>query len=224
MQETYSYRFVLISVIYVTALMVANTVASKLVLIGPFVITGGIVIFPLTYIFGDILTEVYGYRKSRRIIWLGFLSLVIMVAGYMAVQALPHPAFWTNQEAYESILGFVPRIVIASMIGYLVGEFSNSVVMSIMKVRMKGRALWMRTIGSTIVGEGVDTLIFVTIAFAGILAWGEFWQVVLSGYVLKVAYEVIATPITYKIVKYLKKTEDVDVYDHDVNYSPFVLT
>jgi len=224
MKETYSYRFVVLSVVYVTALMLANTVASKLVLIGPFVITGGIVIFPLTYIFGDILTEVYGYRKSRRIIWLGFLSLLIMVAGYMTVQALPYPAFWLNQEAYEIILGFVPRIVVASMIGYLAGEFSNSVILSMMKVKMNGRALWMRTIGSTIVGEAVDTLIFVTIAFAGMLAWGDFWHVVVSGYVLKVAYEVIATPLTYKIVKYLKKTEGVDMYDHDVNYNPLILT
>lgn len=110
-----------------------------------------------------------------------------------------------NQAAYEVILGFVPCIVIASMIGYLVGEFSNSVVLSIMKVKMNGQALWMRTIGSTIVGEGVDTLIFVTIAFAGLLAWSEFWHVVISGYVLKVAYEVVATPVTYKIVRYLKK-------------------
>lgn len=220
---TYSFRFVLVAVLFVSSLILANISASKLVELGPFIVAGGIIIFPITYIFGDILTEVYGYRQSRKIIWLGFFAQLLVVAGFIIVQHLPYPIFWNNQAAYEAILGFVPRIVGASMIAYLVGEFANSVVMSRMKVWMEGRRLWMRTIGSTIVGEGVDTVIFVWIAFGGIIEPSALWNVIASGYFLKVVYEIIATPVTYKIVRYLKQHEQVDVYDRHVSYNPFRL-
>ncbi len=220
----YSFLFVILTVIYVTSLMLANTVAVKLIEIGPLVVAGGIIIFPITYIFGDILTEVYGFRQSRKIIWLGFLAQIIMVTGYIIVQHLPAPPFWTNQAAYDAILGFVPRIVIASLIAYPFGEFANSFVLSRMKVWMKGQRLWMRTIGSTLVGEGVDTVIFGLIAFGGVFGMRELWIVILSGYLFKVAYEMIATPITYAIVRYLKRHEGVDVYDHHINYNPLILT
>lgn len=219
----YSFLFVTIAVLYVTALTLANTVATKLVELGPFVVAGGIIIFPLTYIFADILTEVYGFRESRKIIWLGFLTQVIVVAGYLIVQYLPAPPFWPHQAAYESILGFVPRIITASLIAYPFGEFANSIVLSRMKVWMQGRRLWMRTIGSTIVGEGVDTIIFVSIAFGGLFELRQLVTVILSGYLLKVAYEVIATPITYAIVHYLKRHEQIDVYDYNVNYNPLTV-
>lgn len=216
-----SNRFLLIAILYVTALMTANTVSSKLVELGPFIVAGGIVVFPLSYIFGDILTEVYGYKASRKIIWLGFLAQLVMVFFYLVVSRLPAPEFWTNQSAYDAILGFVPRIVVASMIAYLCGEFMNSFVLSKMKVWMNGKALWMRTIGSTLVGEGIDSVIFGLIAFSGTLPFSSLGTVILSGYLLKVLYEVLATPFTYKIVAWLKTTEGIDVYDRHIRYSPF---
>ncbi len=216
-----SNRFLLIAILYVTALMTANTVSSKLVELGPFIVAGGIVVFPLSYIFGDILTEVYGYKASRKIIWLGFLAQLVMVFFYLVVSRLPAPEFWTNQSAYDTILGFVPRIVVASMIAYLCGEFMNSFVLSKMKVWMNGKALWMRTIGSTLVGEGIDSVIFGLIAFSGTLPFSSLGTVILSGYLLKVLYEVLATPFTYKIVAWLKTTEGIDVYDRHIRYSPF---
>ncbi|MBI5369803.1 queuosine precursor transporter [Candidatus Uhrbacteria bacterium] len=219
----HSFLFVLVTVIYVTSLLLANTVASKLVELGPFIVAGGIIIFPITYIFGDILTEVYGYRESRKIIWLGFFAQLIMVTGYIVVQHLPAPPFWTNQTAYEAILGFVPRIVGASMIAYLCGEFANSVVLSRMKVLMSGKYLWMRTIGSTLVGEGVDTIIFGFAAFGGLFQMNQLWTLILSGYLLKVSYEVIATPLTYAIIRALKRKEQIDVYDTHVDYNPLNL-
>ncbi len=216
-----SNRFLLIAILYVTALMTANTVSSKLVELGPFIVAGGIVVFPVSYIFGDILTEVYGYKASRKIIWLGFLAQLLMVFFYLVVSRLPAPTFWTNQNAYDAILGFVPRLVFASMFAYLCGEFANSYVLSRMKVWMNGRALWMRTIGSTLVGEGIDSVIFGLIAFGGVLPFPALQTVILSGYILKVIYEILATPITYKIVRWLKTSEATDVYDRNIRYSPF---
>lgn len=217
----YSFRFVVVSVSYVTALLLANTVSAKLVDLGPFVVAGGIIIFPLTYIFGDILTEVYGFRQSRKIIWLGFAAQMVMVTGYMVVQLLPGAVFWPHQAAYEAILGLAPRIAAASMIAYVCGEFVNSLVLSKMKVLMHGKRLWIRTIGSTVLGEGVDTLVFVLIAFGGTLPLAALATIAASGYILKVAYEVVATPLTYAIVRYLKRTEGVDTYDHGVSYRPW---
>jgi hypothetical protein len=202
--------------------MISNTVAVKLVQIGPFVFAGAIFIFPISYIFGDILTEVYGYKASRKIIWSGFVALVFMALCYWLVQALPAPAFWQNQTAYEMILGTVPRIVFGSIIAYFVGEFSNSYVLSRMKIWSNGKHLWMRTIGSTIVGEGVDSLIFGIIAFAGTIPFSSLLILILSGYIAKVVYEVILTPVTYVIVNRLKKAEGIDVYDRSISYNPFL--
>lgn len=215
--------FLYIAVIFVAVLMVANTVATKIIQIGPFNFAGGIFIFPISYIFGDVLTEVYGYRASRKIIWCGFIALIFMALAYWFVELLPAAPFWPGQEAYVSILGAVPRIVIGSIVAYFAGEFSNSYVLSRMKVLMNGRHLWMRTIGSTIVGEGVDSVIFVLISFYGILPNSALLVLIISSYVTKVLYEVAATPITYFVVNKLKKAEGLDVYDKGINYSPFVL-
>lgn len=219
-QPSYKY-FLWIAIAFVAVLLVSNTAAVKLIQLGPFVISGAIIIFPISYIFGDILTEVYGYRASRKIIWAGFVAQIFMVAAYTAIQHLPAAGFWQGQQAFETILGSVPRIVAASIIAYFCGEFMNSFVLSRMKVVMGGRRLWMRTIGSTIVGEGVDSVIFAAIAFAGIVPLGALLTIIGSGYLLKVVYEVVATPITYWIVRRLKRAEGVDVYDRGISYSPF---
>lgn len=215
--------FLYIAILFVAVLMVSNTVATKLFQLGPFFFTGAIMIFPISYIFGDILTEVYGYRASRRIIWAGFASIIVMSVVYYLVQLLPPAPFWPNQQAYEAILGLVPRIVLGSIIGYFAGEFTNSYVLSKMKIWTKGKRLWTRTISSTIAGEGVDTILFATIAFAGVIPWNNLIAVIISGYIAKVLIEVLFTPITYVVVRKLKKLEGVDVYDYGVNYNPFQL-
>ncbi|MEK6896953.1 MAG: queuosine precursor transporter [Nanoarchaeota archaeon] len=215
--------FSIISTLFVATIMISNTVATKLFSLGPLIFTGGVLIFPITYIFGDILTEVYGYARSRKIIWTGFVALIFMSLIYWIVGFLPPAPTWPNQEAYVAILGSVPRIVLASIIGYWAGSFSNSFVMAKMKLRTKGKHLWTRTIGSTIVGEGVDTALFVSIAFYGVVSGGILVLAILSGYAFKVAYEIIATPITYKIVGFLKKAEDIDTYDTNTKFNPFNL-
>ena len=216
--------FVYIAVAFVLILTISDTIASKLIQVGPFVLSAAVVLFPVSYIFGDILTEVYGYRASRKIIWSGFVALIVMSVVYYLGQILPPASFWTSQAAYETILGAVPRIVFAGIVAYFFGEFSNSYVMSKMKIWTEGRHLWTRTIGSTVVGEGVDTIFFYTVAFIGTISSSELLTVIGSAYLFKVAYEVIATPITYAVVGWLKRTEGVDVYDRGVNYNPFALS
>jgi len=215
--------FLYIAISFVAVLIISNTVAVKLIKIGPLVLSGATLIFPISYIFGDILTEVYGYRASRKIIWSGFATLVFMSLVYWIVQIIPSPVFWEGQSAYEAILGAVPRIVVASMVAYFIGEFSNSFVLSKMKVWTNGRSLWARTIGSTVVGEGVDSLIFALLAFCGTMPLSALFNLVFSIYCFKVVYEVIITPLTYLIVNKLKKAEGIDVYDRGVNYNPFAL-
>ncbi len=213
--------FSIVSSLFVATLLISNTVATKLFTIGPFIFTGGILVFPLSYIFGDVLTEVYGYARSRTIIWTGFLCLILMSLVYYIIGLLPAAAGWNNQAAYESILGIVPRITLASIIGYWAGEFSNSYVLAKMKIWTSGRYLWLRTIGSTIVGECLDTTFFVFLAFAGVLPSSTLVIAAVSGYLFKVLYEIVATPITYKLVAFLKKREGVDHFDHQTDFNPF---
>ena len=162
-----SYRLVIVAAVFVTCLITANIIAVKVVTFGPFTLPAAIVIFPLSYIFGDILTEVYGYRQARRVIWLGFICNLIFVVFAWVGQKLPPAPLWGGQAAYESILGYTPRLLIASFAGYLAGEFANSFVLAKMKMLTRGRWLWSRTIGSTIVGQGLDTAIFISLAFGG---------------------------------------------------------
>jgi queuosine precursor transporter len=215
--------FLYVAVAFVVVLMISNTIGSKIIELGPLTVAGAIFIFPISYIFGDILTEVYGYRASRRIIWCGFAALLFMSLCYWLVGLMPGAPFWQNQAAYDAILGLVPRIVLGSMLGYFAGEFCNSFVLSKMKIWSNGRHLWMRTIGSTLVGEAVDTVIFVSIAFGGIFAGPDLVSVIVSGYVVKVAIEVVLTPVTYAIVGALKRAEGIDTYDRDISYNPFTL-
>lgn len=218
MQSKY---FLYIAIAFVMVLMISNTVATKIFHLGPFAFDGGILIFPVSYIFGDILTEVYGYRASRKIIWTGFFAIIIMSVFYFLVQLLPPAPFWQNQRAYEVILGLVPRIVLGSIVGYFAGEFSNSFVLSKLKIFTKGKYLWTRTISSTIVGEAVDTILFLLFAFGGIIPWKDLMLMFVVGYIGKVLIEVAFTPITYYVVRKLKKLENVDIFDYGVNYNPF---
>lgn len=215
--------FVVIAAIFVTCLITANIIAVKIILLFGFPVPAGIIIFPLSYLFGDILTEVYGYAAARRVIWLGFAcNLLAVIAIYLAGLA-PAAPFGPNQTAYDLILGFAPRLLLASFIAYLVGEFANSFVLARLKIATKGRWLWTRTIGSTLIGEGLDTVIFISIAFSGILPSDMLLTAMLTQWVFKVAYEVIATPLTYLIVGFLKRREGIDTYDHHTNFSPILL-
>jgi queuosine precursor transporter len=217
------YRFfTLITGLFVAVLLISNIASSKIVSLGAFTFDGGTILFPISYIFGDILTEVYGYRKSRQVIWIGFGSAILMTIILTIVGYLPSASDWPNQSAYNAILGTTPRIVAGSLIAYFAGEFSNSFVLAKMKVFTRGRWLFTRTIGSTIVGEGVDTLIFVLVAFGGIYSTGTILAIILFNYVFKVGFEIIVTPLTYAIIGFLKKNEKSDVYDIKTNFNPFV--
>jgi len=216
-----SYRFVVIATIFVTCLTTANIIAVKVISVGPAILPAAIIIFPISYIFGDILTEVYGYHWARRVIWLGFACNLIFVILAWVGQVLPPAPFWKGQEAYESILGYTPRLLAASFCGYLVGEFANSFVLAKMKVLTRGRWLWTRTIGSTIVGQGLDTLVFITLAFIGTPSFVII--MILYHWLAKVLFEAIATPFTYVAVNYLKKKEAIDTYDYRTNFNPFAV-
>jgi queuosine precursor transporter len=207
--------------LFVAVLLISNIASVKILSLWKFTFDGGTILFPLSYVFGDILTEVYGYRQSRRVIWLGFLSAFLMSLVFYIVQLLPPAEGWTNQQAYESILGFVPRLVTASLMAYFAGEFTNSFILSKMKIATKGKYLWTRTIGSTIVGEGIDTAVFCLVAFYGVLPAGQLITVMISNYIFKCLVEIVCTPLTYLLVGFLKKKENTDVYDHGINYSPF---
>jgi hypothetical protein len=219
-----SYRyFDIIMALFVAVLLISNVASAKILDFGPFTFDGGTVLFPLSYIFGDVLTEVYGYRRSRRVIWTGFGCAALMAAVFAFVGALPPAAGWENQAAYDAILGWTPRIVLGSLLGYWAGEFSNSTVLARLKVITNGRWLWTRTIGSTLVGEGVDTLIFATVAFFGVLPADLLTVLIVSNYVFKVGVEVLATPATYAVVAFLKRTEQEDFYDRETDFNPFAL-
>jgi len=218
----FSYRFVVVAAIFVTCLITANIIAVKMISLGPIVLPAAIIIFPLSYIFGDILTEVYGFRQARRIIWLGFFCNLIFVIFAWLGQILPPASFWEGQAAYESILGYAPRLLIASFAGYLVGEFANSFIMAKMKILTKGRWLWTRTIGSTIVGQGLDTSAFITIAFIGTPSF--MLIMILYHWLAKTGIEAIATPFTYAIVNFLKRKGAIDTYDYDTKFNPFLIS
>jgi queuosine precursor transporter len=217
-----SYRLAIITAVFVTCLITANIIAVKVISLGPFTLPAAIFVFPISYIFGDVLTEVYGYRAARRVIWLGFICNLIFVFFAWIGQISPPASFWGDQSAYVSILGLAPRILAASFCGYLVGEFVNSYVLSRMKIFTKGRWLWSRTIGSTIFGEGFDTAIFITLAYIGTGATVP--TMILTHWIAKVLIETIFTPATYAIVNWLKHKEGIDTYDYHTKYNPFTIS
>jgi len=217
-----SQRLVIIAAIFTTCLITANIIAVKVISLGAVILPAAIVVFPLSYILGDILTEVYGYRWARRVIWLGFTCNLIFVIFIWVGQVLPPASFWKGQEAYETILGFTPRLLAASFCGYLAGEFVNSFVLAKMKILTRGRWLWTRTIGSTIVGEGLDTAIFITLAFIGTPSFAAI--MILYHWLVKTGIEAIATPLTYTVVNYLKRKEAIDTYDYETRFNPFLIS
>lgn len=218
--QQHSTWFVMIVAIFVTCLLIANIIAVKLINVAGLIIPAGTIIFPISYICGDVLTEVYGYRRARQVIWLGFACNVLAVAAIWGGQVLPGAAFWDGQDAYERILGFTPRLLLASFCAYLLGEFANAFILARMKVLTQGRMLWARTIGSTIVGQGLDSLVFVAIAFVGTIPPAGLVTTIVTQWLIKVAYEAAATPLTYAVVNFLKREEGIDVYDRDISFHP----
>jgi uncharacterized integral membrane protein (TIGR00697 family) len=220
----------LVAAVFVTTLIISNIIAVKLVQLFGLILPAAVVLFPIAYIFGDILTEVYGYARARQVIWIGFFCNLLAVLAIWLAGALPGADFWSAgvysspadaQQAYQAILGFTPRLLVASFVAYLVGEFINAFVLAKLKVRTQGRMLWLRTIGSTIFGEGADSAIFITIAFFGLIPNDGLVTAILSQWGFKVAYETLATPLTYLVVNWLKKVEQQDFYDEKTNFTPF---
>jgi uncharacterized integral membrane protein (TIGR00697 family) len=218
-----SWRFLTCTALFVTCLLAANVIAVKLITVGGLTLTAGIVIFPLSYVLGDVLTEVWGYAASRRVIWLGFGCNALMVAAIWLGGELPAAPFWTAQAAYQAILGHAPRILAASFAAYLIGEFANAFVLAKLKVATEGRWLWTRTLGSTVVGQGLDSVVFVTLAFAGTVPAAALAGIVGAQWAVKVAYEAAATPLTYAAVAWLKSRERVDTFDYHTDFNPLRL-
>ncbi len=231
-QKNNSTWFTLITGLFVGTLIVSNIIAVKLVNIFGLILPAAVVLFPLTYIIGDVLTEVYGYARARRVIWIGFFANLVAVGAILLAGIIPAVPFWNlngayassgeAQTAYNAILGFTPRLLAASFVAYLAGEFLNSFVLAKLKLRTKGRFLWIRTIGSTLVGQAADTIIFITAAFAFTEGMSLPFIVItiLSQWGFKVAYEILATPLTYQAVRFLKKKEGMDVYDTKTDFNP----
>ena len=219
-EKNVSKLFMCIGIIFVTCLLLSNLIAGKMwAVTADITLPAAVILFPLTYIIGDVFTEVYGFRKARTIIWLGFGCSFFAVLIYLVTIALPHPGYWENQEAYAVVMGTTPRVAIASFAGYLFGEFSNSFVLSKLKVITKGKNLWLRTILSTVVGEGLDSIIFITISFWGTMENSVVLKMILFQYLFKVGYEVLFTPVTYAVVKAVKKKEGIDVFDEGLKYN-----
>ena len=218
---------------FVVVLLISNLVGQKICAIPLFTwngepvianVSGAQLLFPLTYIFGDIFTEVYGYGASRRAIWIGFAACAVLSLMGLFVVWIPAAADWPNQAAFEAVFYTVPRFILASLIAFWLGEFTNSYTLAKMKLWTEGKYLWTRTIGSTVTGQFVDTTVLILIAFGGHTAWSTMFNLIISGYLAKVIYEVLATPLTYLVVNRLKRAEGVDVYDRDTNFNPFART
>ena len=207
--------------VFVVVLLVSNLVGQKITAIGPMRFSGAQVFFPITYIFGDVFTEVYGYGASRRAIWIGFGASALLAAMGMFAVWLPPAPGWPNQEAFAVVFGFVPRMIVASLAAFWCGEFANSYVMAKMELLTSGRFLWSRTIGSTVVGQAVDTIVVMVLAFGGTVTPALIANVIVSSYLVKVAYEAAATPVTYLVVNFLKRKEGVDTFDRGISFSPF---
>jgi uncharacterized integral membrane protein (TIGR00697 family) len=223
-------HFELLVNVFVVVLLICNLVAQKIVPIGPFHffgreftfhVSGAQALFPITYIFGDVFTEVYGYKGSRRAIWIGFFASVLMALMSTFVVLLPSDPSWPNQKAFEAVFYQLPRAIVASLIAYWCGEFTNSYTMAKMKLWTNGKMLWSRTIGSTVAGQLVDTVVVIVILFAGKMTLGELGNLIVSAYFFKVIYEAAMTPFTYLVVNGLKRAEGIDVFDKGTDFNPF---
>jgi uncharacterized integral membrane protein (TIGR00697 family) len=218
-----SWRFLACAALFVTCLLTANTIAAKLVVVAGVTLTAGIVIFPLSYVLGDVLTEVWGYAAARRVIWLGFACNVVMVVAIWIGGALPAAPFGASPAAYDEVLGQTPRILAASFVAYLCGEFANAFVLAKLKVATRGRWLWVRTIGSTVIGQALDSTVFVTLAFAGTVPGAALAGIVAGQWIAKVLYEAAGTPLVYAVVGWLKARERVDTFDVETDFNPIRL-
>lgn len=231
---TFKYLDIII-VVFVLVLVLSNIASSAKIIdwgvsLGPIHLSfdAGTILFPISYIFGDVITEVYGFKRSRRIIWIGFGALIFSAVVFWLVQILPGEAVWqanVGQEAYNKVLGSMSNggIVVASLTGFFAGSFSNAILMAVLKLLTKGKYLWTRTIGSTIIGEGADTFVFILVASAlNVFPWEIFWSLTVTNYLFKVGVEAVMTPVTYWVVNHLKKAEGVDVFDHDTRFTPFI--
>lgn len=218
--RSFRYFDILLSV-FIVILLISNLVGQKICAFGPWRISGAQLLFPITYIFGDVFTEVYGYGASRRAIWLGFFASGLMAVMGLVCVALPPAPDWPNQQAFATVFNFVPRMVIASLIAFWAGEFANSYTLAKMKILTNGRHLWSRTIGSTIVGQAVDTVVLMFIAFWGVMPLTVILRLIVTGYLGKVIYETVMTPATYAVVAWLKRKEHVNVFDYGTDFSPF---
>lgn len=220
-RRVYKY-YDLVMALFVTILLCSNVIgAAKVAAVWGFTFGAGVLFFPVSYIFGDILTEVYGYARARKVVWAGFGAIIFASFMSWVVVSLPPADGWNDQRAYQTVFGQTPRIVFASLIAFFAGEFANSFVLAKMKVKTGGRFLWARTIGSTIVGEGVDSLVFYPVAFLGVWDRSLVLQVMLSNYMIKVLWEAAVTPVTYQVVGFLKRAEQEDYYDINTNFTPF---
>ena len=215
--------FLIIACFFVTCLLLSNIIAGKLITVFGWVLPGAVILFPLTYIFGDVLTEVYGFRKARLVIWTGFGANLLMVLVFALIIYIPSPGFFEGQEAFALVLGMAPRVVLASLLAYFIGELTNAFILSRMKIMTAGKWLWARTIGSTLIGEGIDTVVFITLAFWMLVPTEVLLQMMLFQYIFKVSYEILATPLTYLAVGKLKNQEGLDTFDYNVKYNPFRL-
>ena len=222
-ESRFSSFFVAVVALFVTCLVVSNVIAVKLAMVQGLVLPAGIIIFPVSYLLADVLTEVYGYRAARRVLWLGFFCNLLAVAAIWIGGLLPAAPFWDGQAAYDQILGATPRILLASFAAYLVGEFANTMIMSKLKVAMAGRHLWARAIASTLVGQGLDSMVFIAIAFSGMMPLPILLGTIVTQWLIKSAYEALATPLTYAMVGFLKRREGIDTYDRGISFNPFAL-
>jgi uncharacterized integral membrane protein (TIGR00697 family) len=211
----------LITASFVAVLLISNIASTKIVDMWRFTFDGGTILFPLAYIFGDVLTEVYGYARARRVIWTGFFWIAVAAGVFALIDALPAAPDYQLSESFSAILGQTPRIVAGSLAAFVAGSFVNSFVLARLKVWTAGRYLWTRTIGSTLIGEGIDTAVFLLIAFGGLYSSATLWDIFESNYVFKVGVEVVFTPITYAVVTYLKRAERIDIYDRATDFNPF---
>jgi uncharacterized integral membrane protein (TIGR00697 family) len=222
-QRCYRY-YDLVTAAFVTVLLCGNVIgAAKVAKVGPFTFGAAVLFFPISYVFGDVLTEVYGYARARKVVWAGFGSLAFASFMSWAILAFPPAPGWPHQAAYETVFGATPRIVLASLVAYFGGEFCNSYVLAKMKIATQGRLLWTRTIGSTILGEAVDSAIFYPLAFLGLWSPDLVLRVMATNYAVKVLWEILVTPLTYRVVNFLKRAESEDYFDRSTDFTPFSL-
>ena len=220
MKKSFKYYDVVVA-LFVATLLISNLAATKLFSVGPLILDGGAILFPLAYILGDVLTEVYGFKRARRVIWLGFGIMILAIACFTIVRYLPAAPGYVDQASFEAVLGFLPRIVLASLAAYLVGGLLNSYILARLKVKTKGKKLWLRLISSTVIGQFFDTIVFCLIAFGGVISGSDMLIYIAVGWGFKVMVEIIFLPLTYRIIALLKKSEGVDTYDKKTNFSPF---